>query len=159
MVILCSVCTILFNVYFGKFVMTFIDIGEIGCISIAKCHWMVIVVNLVKNIWLFCMMLPVGVVLCMRSQHWVFPPLAVLIAARCRSILATRQYRCSTGISAHLYSRAELAKILGHVVHTGDCMAQFNPNMFYRVAVILVTLPCWRKSRTTRSWWGVAFSW
>ena len=28
-VFLCFVCTILFNVYFGKFVMTFIDIGEI----------------------------------------------------------------------------------------------------------------------------------
>ena len=46
----CIVCTILLNVYFGKFVMTFIDIGEIGCTSIAKCHWMVVVVNLVKQI-------------------------------------------------------------------------------------------------------------
>ena len=43
-------CAIFFNVYFVKFVMTFIDIGEIGCINIPKCHWMVIVVNLVKQI-------------------------------------------------------------------------------------------------------------
>ena len=46
---LCIVCTILFNVYFGKFGMTFIDIGEIGYMSIPKCYWMVIMVNLVKQ--------------------------------------------------------------------------------------------------------------
>ena len=46
------VCTIL-NVYFGKFVMTFIDIGEIGCISILEYHWMVIVVNLVRQTLFF----------------------------------------------------------------------------------------------------------
>ena len=45
------VYTTLFNVYLGKFVMTFIDIGEIGCMSILKCHWKVIVVNLVKQTW------------------------------------------------------------------------------------------------------------
>ena len=44
----------MFNVYFGKFWMTFIDIGEkIGCMSIPKCHWMVIVVNLVKHFFSF----------------------------------------------------------------------------------------------------------
>ena len=53
MVFLCVVFTVLFNVHFGKFVMTFIDIGEIGCMSIPKCHWMVIVVNLVKQTWFF----------------------------------------------------------------------------------------------------------
>ena len=37
----------------GKFVMTFIDTGEIGCMSIPKCHWLVIVVNLVKQTWFF----------------------------------------------------------------------------------------------------------
>ena len=36
-----------FNVNYGKFVMTFIDIGFMG---IPKCHWMFIVVNLVKQI-------------------------------------------------------------------------------------------------------------
>ena len=30
--------------------MTFIAIGKIGCMSIPKCHWMVIVVNRVKQI-------------------------------------------------------------------------------------------------------------
>ena len=39
--------------FFGKFVMTFIDIGEIGCMDLPKCHWVVIVVNLVKHIWFF----------------------------------------------------------------------------------------------------------
>ena len=48
---LCIVCNILFNVYFGKFVITFIDIGGIGCMSIPKCHWMVIVINLIKQTW------------------------------------------------------------------------------------------------------------
>ena len=33
-VFLCIVCLILFNVYFGKFMMTFIDIGQNGCMSI-----------------------------------------------------------------------------------------------------------------------------
>ena len=51
-VFLYIICTILFNVYFGKLVMTFIDIGEIGCMSIPECHWMVIVVNMVKQTWL-----------------------------------------------------------------------------------------------------------
>ena len=92
------VCTILFDVYFGKFVMTFIDIGEIGCMSMTKC--------LVKQTRFFCMMLPVGVVLCILGQYGVFPPLAAIFASRCRSILATRRCRRSTGISAHLSSRA-----------------------------------------------------
>ena len=45
----CIVCTILFNEYFDKFLMTFLDIGEIGCMSINKYHWIAIVVNLVKQ--------------------------------------------------------------------------------------------------------------
>ena len=62
-IFLCIVCTFLLNVYFGKFVITFIDIGEIVCMSKPKYHWMVIVVNLVKQTWIFaffCIMLPVG---------------------------------------------------------------------------------------------------
>ena len=51
MVFLFIVFTIVFNVYFGKSVKTFIDIGENACMSIPKCHWMVIVVNLVKQTW------------------------------------------------------------------------------------------------------------
>ena len=94
----------LFNVYFGKLVMTFIDIGEIGFMSISKCHWMVIVVNLVKQTWLLAE-LPVGVVLCMPGQYRVFQPLAWMITARHRDMLNTRHCRCSMGISAHLFSR------------------------------------------------------
>ena len=52
-VFLCIVCTILFYVYFDKFVMTFIDIWEISRMSIPKFYWMVIVVNLVKQILFF----------------------------------------------------------------------------------------------------------
>ena len=51
------------------------------------------VVKLVKQTFDFCMMLPVGVVLCMLGQYGVFPPLDAIIAARCRGMLATR--RCS----------------------------------------------------------------
>ena len=89
---LCILWAIMFNVYFGKFVITFIDTREIGCMSIPKYHWMVIVVNLTNLI--FCMMLPFGLVLCILSQYRLFPPLA---ARRCRG---------STGISAHLTSMA-----------------------------------------------------
>ena len=83
--------------------MTFTDIREIVCLSIPKCHFMVIVVNLIKWIWVFvwCCLL-----VCMLSQCWVFPPLAVIIVAGCRGIVATRRCRRSTGISAHLSSRA-----------------------------------------------------
>ena len=55
---------------------------------------------------IFCMMLPVGVILCMRGQYRVFPPLAGIITARRRSMLVTRHCRHSTGISTHLSSRA-----------------------------------------------------
>ena len=51
-------------------------------------------------------MLLVGVVVCMLGQYWVFPPLATIIAARRRGILATRRCKHSTGISAHLSSMA-----------------------------------------------------
>ena len=55
---------------------------------------------------IFCMMLPVGVVLCMLGKYRVFPPLAVIIAARRRCMLTARCYMRSAGISAHLSSRA-----------------------------------------------------
>ena len=66
---LCIICTILFNVYFVKFVMQFIDIGATGLISIPKYYLVVIMVNLVKQTGFFCMMLPVGVVMCMLGQY------------------------------------------------------------------------------------------
>ena len=79
---------------FDKFVLTIIDVEGVGCMSTPKCYWMVIVVNLV------------GEVLCMPGQYRVFPPLAALIAARLRGMLATRHRRRSAGISAHLSNRA-----------------------------------------------------
>ena len=105
MVSLYIVCTIVFNVHFGRFVVTFIDIGEIGWMSIPKCHWILTMENLVKELP-FCMMLPVGVVLCMPGQYWVFPPLTVIIAASRRGMLCTARCRRSIGISTHLSSRA-----------------------------------------------------
>ena len=51
-------------------------------------------------------MLPVDVVLCMLGQYRVFPPLALIMATRLHGMLATRRCRCSTGIFAHLSSRA-----------------------------------------------------
>ena len=81
MAFLCIICLILFNVYFGEFVMTCIDIGEIGCKGIPKCLWMVIVVHLVKQTWFFLKTQPVRVVLCMPGQYWVFQPLALIIGA------------------------------------------------------------------------------
>ena len=50
----------------------------------------------------------------------------------CYKVLQTfyRDFRPSTQ-----QGLAELTKILGRVVHTGDCMAQSIPNMFYGVAV------------------------
>ena len=109
------VCTI-FIVYFSKFGMTLTDIGETGCMNSPKYYWMLIVENLVKQTWSFCMMLPVGVVLCMLNQYWVFPPLAAIITARRRGMLPTRRCRRSTGISIqqHLSSRA-FTKILGRI--------------------------------------------
>ena len=85
---------------FWKTFMTFIAVGEIGCMNIPKCHWMAIVVYLVKQIWffLFCIMLPVGVVLCMLGQYRVFPPLATIIIARRHGMIATWRCRHSTGI-------------------------------------------------------------
>ena len=91
---------------FGKFVMTYIDIREIGCMSIPKCHWMVIVLNRILQTWFFCMIRPIGVVSCMSGQYWVLPPLAVVFATRLRDMLASSHCRRSTGISAHLSRRA-----------------------------------------------------
>ena len=83
-----------------------------------------------------------SVVLCMPVQHQIFPPLAEIIAARCRGMLATRCCR-------HFYrdfcpfiqqGLVEITMILGRFVYTGDCMAQFIPNMLCGVAV-------WRSCR------------
>ena len=96
-VFLCIVCIILFDVYFGKFVMTFIDIGEIGCMSILKGHWLVNVVNLVKwtRSYVWCCML--AWFMYARSD-WVLTSLAAIIAARRHGMLATSHCRGATGI-------------------------------------------------------------
>ena len=54
---------------------------------------------------IFCMMLSVGVVLCMPDQYRLFLPLAAIITARHRGMLATRRCRRSIEISAHLSTR------------------------------------------------------
>ena len=129
------------NVYFGKFVMKFIDIGEIGCMSIPKCHWMVIMVNLFKQTWFFawCCLL-VWFCVCQVSI-WVFSPLTVIHAARRRSMLDTKCCRRSTWTFAHLSSRAwrssprfwgGLSKLV--------IARPISPNMFYGAAV-------WRSCR------------
>ena len=64
----------------------------------------------------------VGVVLCMLGQYQVFPSLAALISTRRRGMLAARCCSNST-------------EILERVVHTGDCMAKFIPNMYLELAV------------------------
>ena len=122
MVFRCIVCAILFNGYFGQFVMTFVDIGEIGSMSIPKMSLDGNYGKYGQTSLIFCMMLHVGVVLCMPDQYQVFPTPAVIITARLRGMLATRHCRNSTGISAHVSSRAW----------------QRSPrflNMFYGVAV------------------------
>ena len=55
---------------------------------------------------IFFVTLPGGRVLCVPGQYRVFPPLAAIIAASRRGILATRRWRRCTGICAHLSSRA-----------------------------------------------------
>ena len=148
--------------------MAFIDIGEIGCLSIPKCHWMVIVVNLVKQTWFFfCMMLPVGVVLCMLGQYWILPHLAAIIDARRHGMIATMHCRRSTGISAHLSSMAWWSStifwgrlsIMMIPPHNSSqiCIMELQSGDLVGCS-ILVMLPCWRKSSTTRAQWGVVLS-
>ena len=88
---------------FGKFGMAFIDIGEIGgCMSLfCYCGK-----SGQTNLTFFSMLLLVGVDLCMPGQHRVLPPLAAIIATKRRGMLAARSCRCSTGIFAHMSSRA-----------------------------------------------------
>ena len=129
--------------YFGKFVMTFINTGEIGGMSIHKCHWVVIVVNLVKLYFL----------------HDVACWCGFVYAGSISSIPASRASWHACYKALHAFYRdfcpfiqqglAELTKILGQVVHTGDCTAQFIPHMFYGLqsgdlagSSILVMLPC-----------------
>ena len=165
MVFPCIVYVGLLNVNYGKFVMIFRDIGEIACISTPKSYWLVIAVNLVKQTWF----LHDAACWCMLGQYWVFPPLTATITTRRHGMLATRRCRRSTGISAHLSSRFwwSSPRFLGGLSILVIAWPNSSKNKFYRFAIwrscrlpILVNLPCWRKSRTTRAWWGVALlSW
>ena len=77
----------------------------IGRICIPKCDWKIIVVNLVEERLFFswrCLVIS----FCVPGQYRVFPPLAAIIAASRRGILATRRWRRCTRICAHLSYRA-----------------------------------------------------
>ena len=150
----------------------------IGRMCIPKCHWKIIVVNLVEQRWFFswrCLVVSFCVkllhagslVLCVPGQYRVFPPLAAIIAASRRCILATRRWRRCTGICAHLSSRAwrSSSRFWGGL--SIELIAR--PNSSQRCSMglqsgdlggcsIFVTLPCCRKSRTTLARWGVALS-
>ena len=165
MAFLCIICPILFNEYFGEFVMTCIDIGEIGCMGIPKCLWMVIVVHLVKQTFLHD-------AACWCGFVYAWSVLGIPTSSSdnrryASCMLATRYWKCSTGISAHLSIRVwqssprswgrlsilviawpNSSKICSMVLQSGDLAG----------CSILVTLPCWRKSRITRAWWGMALS-
>ena len=136
MFFLCIICTILYIVYFGKFLMTFIDTGKIGCMSIPKCQWVVIFVNLHTQTWFFY-----------AAACW-----CVLVYARSASGIPAsswdnRRYGswrvCYKALQAFYrdfcsfigQGLAEFNMILGWVVHTGDCMAEIIPNIFYGVTV------------------------
>ena len=107
--------------------------------------------------------LPDGLVLCVPGQYRVFPPLAAIIAASRRGILATRRWRRCTGICAHLSSRAwrSSSRFWGGL--SIELIAR--PNSSQRCSMglqsgdlggcsIFVTLPCCRKSRTTLARWS-----
>ena len=115
----------------------------------------------------FFVTLPGGLVLCVPGQYQVFPPLAAIIAASRRGILATRRWRRCTGIRAHLSSRAwrSSSRFWGGL--SIELIAR--PNSSQRCSMglqsgdlggcsIFVTLPCCGKSRTTLARWGVALS-
>ena len=138
----------------------------IGRMCIPKCHWKNIVVNLIEQRCFF-MTLPGGLVLCVPGQYRVFPPLAAIIAASRRGILATRRWRRCTGICAHLSIRAWRSSSRFSGGLSIELIAR--PNSSQRCSMglqsgdlggcsILVTLPCCRKSRTTLARWGVALS-
>ena len=116
---------------------------------------------------IFFMTLPGGLVLCLPGQYRVFPPLATIIAASRRGILATRRWRRCTGICAYLSSRAwrSSSRFWGGL--SIDLIVQ--PNSSRRCSMglqsgdlggcsIFVTLPCCRKSRTTLARWGVLYN-
>ena len=116
---------------------------------------------------IFFVTLPGGLVLCVPGQYRVFPPLAVIIAASRRGILATRCWRRCTGICAHLSSRAWRSSSRFWCGLSIELIARPNSSQRCFMGLqsgdlggcsIFVTLPCCRKSRTTLARWGVALS-
>ena len=116
---------------------------------------------------IFFVTLPGGLVLCVPGQYRVFPPLAAIIAASHRGILATRRWRRCTGICAHSSSRAwrSSSRFWGGL--SIELIARPNSSQRCFMGLqsgdlggcsIFVTLPCCRKSRTTLERWGVALS-
>ena len=88
------------------------------------------------NLIFFCMMLPVGLVLCMPVEYRAIPPLAAIIATRRRGMLATKRCRHSTRISVHLSSRAWRNSTRFWVGLSILVIARPNSShMFYGVAV------------------------
>ena len=116
-----------------------------------------------QTILIFCMMLPVGLVLCMPGQYWVFLTLTVIIAARRGGMLATRHCRYFIGISANLSIRVWWSSpwFWGRLYILVIAQPS-SPQYAYgglqsgdlAGCSILVMLPCWRKSRTTQAWHG-----
>ena len=147
--------------YFGKFVMTFIDIGEIDCMSTPKCHWMVVVVNLVKLD--FLLDAACWCDLCIPGQYRVFPHLAAIIATRRHGMLATRHYGLSTGISTHLAGLGGAYQDSGvgctywwlhGPIHSKYVLWDWS------LAILLAT-PSWRRCTVEGNqgaWWGVVLS-
>ena len=92
-------------------------------------------------------------------------PLAAIIAARRCGMIATRHCGHSTGISTPLSSRSLRSSprfwgglpILVIALFKSFQICFMGLQSGYLAGCsILVTLPCWRKSRTTRARWGVA---
>ena len=138
----------------------------IGRMCIPKCHWKIIVVNLVEQRW-FLSWRCLVVSFCVCQVNIGYSRLAAIIAASRRGILATRRWRRCTGICAHLSSRAwrSSSRFWGGL--SIELIAR--PNSSQRCSMglqlgdlggcsIFVTLPCCRKSSTILARWGVALS-
>ena len=134
---LCIWCPIFYSVVFCQFWQHLMIKRVIGRMCIPKCHWKMIVVNLVEQRWFLFVTLPGGLVLCVPGQYWVFPPLAAIIPGSHRSILATMGLKALYRDLRPLIQEglAKLIKILKRIAHRADCSAQFIPKMFYGVTV------------------------
>ena len=158
-VFLCIVCTVLFNLYLLilEKLATWAYLMSLGgnCGKSSQTNLM------------FCMMLTVGVVLCMSGQYLAFSLLPGTITARRSGMLATRRHRRSTGISAYVSSRIcrSLPRCWGRL--SMQVIALPNSSQICSMGLqsgnlagctILETLPRWRQLRTTQAQGYVALS-